>query len=52
MWAGLFVAGYLVMWTAAGLIAYTHAGSRARAINARTLHVELLPGDVLVLRLR
>ncbi|MEO6463207.1 MAG: hypothetical protein ABIP29_09040, partial [Candidatus Eisenbacteria bacterium] len=33
-------------------IAYTHAGSRARAVNARTLHVELKGGDVLVLRLR
>ena len=33
-------------------VAYTHAGSRARAVNVRTLHVELLPDDVLVLRLR
>jgi hypothetical protein len=33
-------------------IAYTFAGSRARAVNARTIHVELLPDDVLVLRLR
>ncbi len=33
-------------------IAYTHAGSRARAVNARTLHVELKADDVLVLRLR
>jgi hypothetical protein len=32
-------------------IAYTFAGSRARAVNARTLHVELLADDVLVLRL-
>lgn len=33
-------------------IAYTFAGSRARAINARTLHLDLVPDDVLVLRLR
>lgn len=33
-------------------IAYTFAGSRARAVNARTIHVELLADDVLVLRLR
>lgn len=33
-------------------IAYTFAGSRARAINARTIHVELMADDVLVLRLR
>ena len=32
-------------------IAYTFAGSRARAVNARTLHLELAADDVLVLRL-
>jgi hypothetical protein len=32
-------------------IAYTHAGSRARAVNARTIRLDLMPDDVLVLRL-
>jgi hypothetical protein len=33
-------------------IAYTHAGSGARALDARSLYVELEADDVLVLRLR
>ena len=33
-------------------IAYTFAGSGARAVDARSLWVELEPDDVLVLRLR
>ncbi len=33
-------------------IAYTFGGSHAHAVDPRTLHVELAPDDVLVLRLR
>jgi hypothetical protein len=33
-------------------IAYTNGGSSARAIDARSLFVELEPDDVLALRLR
>jgi len=33
-------------------IAYTHAGSSARALDARSLFVELEPDDVMALRLR
>jgi len=33
-------------------LAYTHAGSRAEAVDTRSLHVTLEPDDVLVLRLR
>ncbi|MEP7027728.1 MAG: hypothetical protein ABI960_03955, partial [Candidatus Eisenbacteria bacterium] len=33
-------------------LAYTHAGSRARALDGRSLIVEMEPDDVLALRLR
>ena len=33
-------------------IAYTFAGSHAHAVDPRTIHLELAPDDVLVLRLR
>jgi len=33
-------------------IAYTFVGSHAHAVDARTIHLELAPDDVLILRLR